>query len=107
MDFAYIWTMKKHILLTLAAVIYAALSQSLCAQPSSRQSWNEGWTFTKDGKTTGLDLPHDWGVEGPFNIEFPGETGKLGWWGKAEYSKTLRVEESGKNYFLDLDGVMQ
>lgn len=107
MDFAYIWTMKKRILLTLAAVISAALSQSLPAQPSSRQSWNEGWTFTKDGKTTVLDLPHDWGVDGPFNIEFPGETGKLGWWGKAEYSKTLRVEESGKNYFLDLDGVMQ
>lgn len=29
-----------------------------------------------------LDLPHDWGVEGPFKQEYPGETGKLAWWGE-------------------------
>src|SRR5262245_36693035 len=28
-----------------------------------------------------LDLPHDWGIEGPFKQEYPGETGKLPWWG--------------------------
>src|SRR5262245_5663413 len=28
-----------------------------------------------------LDLPHDWGIEGPFNQDYPGETGKLPWWG--------------------------
>ena len=42
MDFAYIWTMKKRILLTLAAVISAALSQSLPAQPSSMFTVNKG-----------------------------------------------------------------
>ncbi len=24
-----------------------------------------------------LNLPHDWGIEGPFKQEYPGETGKL------------------------------
>ena len=28
-----------------------------------------------------LNLPHDWGIEGPFKQEYPGETGKLPWWG--------------------------
>ncbi|MBR4756552.1 MAG: DUF4982 domain-containing protein, partial [Bacteroidales bacterium] len=53
---------------------------------------------------------HDWGVEGPFDIGYPGETGKLAWWGKAEYVKTLSVpkpaEGPGKCYFLDIDGAM-
>ena len=28
-----------------------------------------------------LDLPHDWGIEGPFRQELPGSTGKLPWAG--------------------------
>jgi beta-galactosidase len=32
-----------------------------------------------------LSLPHDWGIEGPFKQEYPGETGKLPWWGIGWY----------------------
>ncbi len=55
-----------------------------------------------------LDLPHDWGVEGPFNQEYPGETGKLPWWGIAWYRKhfTLSAEDAGKRIYLDIDGAM-
>ena len=85
-----------------------ALSLPLFAQPSGRQSWNDGWTFTKDGTSRVLDLPHDWGVEGAFRQEFPGETGKLPWWGKAVYAKTLAVtpEELAGNLRLEVDGAM-
>ncbi len=38
-----------------------------------------------------LDLPHDWGVEGPFKQEYPGETGKLPWWGVGWYRKHFSV----------------
>ena len=34
-----------------------------------------------------LELPHDWGIEGEFRQEYPGETGKLKWWGTAWYRK--------------------
>ena len=34
-----------------------------------------------------LNLPHDWGIEGPFQQEYPGETGKLPWWGVGWYRK--------------------
>jgi beta-galactosidase len=55
-----------------------------------------------------LNLPHDWGVEGPFKQEYPGETGKLPWWGVAWYRKhfTLPASDSGKQVFLDIDGAM-
>jgi len=55
-----------------------------------------------------LDLPHDWGIEGPFAQENPGETGKLPWWGVAWYRKSFAVPavDEGKRVFLDVDGAM-
>ena len=55
-----------------------------------------------------LNLPHDWGIEGPFKQEYPGETGKLPWWGVAWYRKhfTVPASDSGKQFYLDVDGAM-
>jgi beta-galactosidase len=55
-----------------------------------------------------LNLPHDWGVEGPFRQEYPGETGKLAWWGVGWYRKRFAVPaaDRGKRLYLDLDGAM-
>ncbi|MBQ8060798.1 MAG: DUF4982 domain-containing protein [Bacteroidales bacterium] len=106
--------MKKSLLTLILCAAAAAVSFISTAQPASRQSFNEGWTFTKDGQSRTVDLPHDWGVEGQFDISFPGETGKLPWFGKAEYRKTFRVDErsfaslrmTGGKLFLDIDGAM-
>ncbi|MBQ6178409.1 MAG: DUF4982 domain-containing protein [Bacteroidales bacterium] len=103
--------MFKRVILLISAALAALLALKVAAQPTSRTSFNEGWTFTKDGKSRAVDLPHDWGVDGPFNIDYPGETGKLEWWGKAEYTKTLVVDQkssasSRMTYFLDIDGAM-
>lgn len=55
-----------------------------------------------------LDLPHDWGIEGPFAQENPGETGKLPWWGVAWYRKRFSspAEDQGRRVYLDVDGAM-
>jgi beta-galactosidase len=55
-----------------------------------------------------LDLPHDWGVEGPFRQEYPGETGKLAWWGVGWYRKHFDVPagDRGRKIYLDVDGAM-
>jgi beta-galactosidase len=55
-----------------------------------------------------LDLPHDWGIEGPFKQEYPGETGKLPWWGVGWYRKhfTVSASEKGRQFYLDIDGAM-
>lgn len=55
-----------------------------------------------------LDLPHDWGIEGPFRQEYPGETGKLPWWGVGWYRKhfTVPTEHSQRRIYLEIDGAM-
>lgn len=61
-----------------------------------------------DGGWRRLNLPHDWGVEGPFDQELPGETGKLPWAGVAWYRKhfTVPAGDSGRQLYLDVDGAM-
>jgi beta-galactosidase len=55
-----------------------------------------------------LTLPHDWGIEGPFNQEYPGETGKLPWFGVGWYRKhfTVGSKEKNKRFYLQVDGAM-
>ncbi|MCH5238783.1 MAG: DUF4982 domain-containing protein [Muribaculaceae bacterium] len=80
------------------------------ANSTGRQNFNKGWTYEKDGNVRVLDLPHDWGVESPFEQIYPGETGKLPWWGKASYSKQFNVTEeemeAATRFLLDIDGAM-
>jgi beta-galactosidase len=93
-----------------------ATGTELCAAPpvASRPEGNpgEGVAYTQPGCDDSgwrkLNLPHDWGIEGPFNQEYPGETGKLPWWGVAWYRKhfTVPASDSGKQFYLDVDGAM-
>jgi len=55
-----------------------------------------------------LNLPHDWGIEGPFKQEGSGDTGKLPWWGVGWYRKHLQIPNSdqGRRVYLDVDGAM-
>lgn len=55
-----------------------------------------------------LNLPHDWGIEGPFDINLKGETGKLPWFGVGWYRRALDIPEAdrGKQIYLDIDGAM-
>ena len=55
-----------------------------------------------------LDLPHDWGIEGPFKQEYPGDTGKLPWWGVGWYRKHFNIpaEDQGQRFVLEVDGAM-
>src|SRR5215510_11089338 len=55
-----------------------------------------------------LDLPHDWGIEGPFKQEYPGETGKLPWWGVGWYRKHFKLapDDAAKRISLEIDGAM-
>lgn len=55
-----------------------------------------------------LNLPHDWGIEGPFKQEYPGNTGKLPWWGVGWYRKHFQIpaSDTGSKIYLDVDGAM-
>lgn len=55
-----------------------------------------------------LNLPHDFGVEAPFDQALDGATGKLPWWGVAWYRKHLDLPaaDMGQKIYLDVDGAM-
>ena len=55
-----------------------------------------------------LNLPHDWGVEGGFDPQLPGATGRLPWAGVGWYRKHFSVpaEDQGREVYLEVDGAM-
>jgi len=55
-----------------------------------------------------LNLPHDWGIEGPFLKSGGGDTGRLPFYGVGWYRKKLWVPaaDADKSVFLDVDGAM-
>lgn len=55
-----------------------------------------------------LDLPHDWGVEGPFRADLEGYTGKLPWRAIGWYRKHFDVSgrDRSARLYLDFDGAM-
>ncbi|MDF7823910.1 glycoside hydrolase family 2 TIM barrel-domain containing protein [Pontiellaceae bacterium B12227] len=93
-------------------------------------NFNEGWSFARFGAMPDgtelaepkglekasvndsgwriLDVPHDWGIEGPFRAELPNRTGKLPWAGIGWYRKTFDApaSDAGKKVFIDFDGAM-
>ncbi len=79
-------------------------------RPEGNPGDNISYTDPKfnDNGWRSLSLPHDWGVEGPFDIKLPGETGKLPWVGAGWYRKhfTVAAADKGKDFFLDVDGAM-
>lgn len=59
-----------------------------------------------------VTLPHDWGIEGPFlagpNAEVGGGMGRLASHGVAWYRRKLDIpaSDTGKSFFLEIDGAM-
>ena len=62
----------------------------------------------KDQTWRQLNLPHDWGIEGPFDQKLAGETGKLPWAGVGWYRKhfSLPAADAGRQIALEMDGAM-
>ena len=95
----------------LCAMISGISAQNSTIQ-SKRQLFDSDWQFTYKGRTTNVDLPHDWDIyEGPDPTT--GATGTGGGWypgGKGEYRKEFRVESlemKDKLVKLHFEGVYQ
>ncbi len=100
--------LKPWLLPTSARLLGAAANRP--ARPSGNPGSDVSYAQPgyDDSKWRRLDLPHDWGIEGPFRQEYPGDTGKLPWWGIAWYRKhfTLPASDSGRRVTLEIDGAM-
>ena len=94
--------MKKFI--SLAFMLWTAMT----AMPQRQTLFDNDWTFTRNGKTINVDLPHDWDIyEGPNSAT--GATGTGGGWfagGKGEYRKTFKTPKADV-VRLHFEGVYQ
>jgi len=86
------------------------LSQSTLVRPAQDAPWAAAQSELKTAAASSrqVNLPHDWGIEGPFNQDYPGETGKLPWWGVRWYLRKLDLstQDQGKRIILEVDGAM-
>ena len=83
-------------------------------------SFNEGWKFHKgeaknaqylsfdDSSWRDQNLPHDWAIEGPFDIQYNARCGGLPFHGEGWYRKSFNVPKNlkGKHVSLHFDGAM-
>ena len=90
------------------ALICAFLLTTGVAAQNHRTLFDDGWTFSQDGKTIQVNLPHDWDIfEGPDSGQ--GATGTGGGWfeaGKGEYRKKF-ITPKGELVKLHFEGVYQ
>ena len=89
-----------------AAPTQKALPEPIKGNPGESVSYVQP-TFN-DGSWRQLNLPHDWGIEGPFEQKYFGGTGKLPYWGIGWYRHhfDLPASDAGKQIFLNIDGAM-
>lgn len=94
--------------ITKLVVLLLALTGTWILSARTIESFNEDWEFAREGTAfTKVSLPHDWAIEGPFDPDGNGNTGKLPWKGAGTYRKVLMLKEKPcGRVFLDFDGVM-
>ena len=88
--------------------LFAFLFSTGLAAQTSQTLFDDGWTFSKDGKTISVNLPHDWDIYTAPNPE-SGATGTGGGWyaaGKGEYRKKFATPK-GEIVNLHFEGVYQ
>lgn len=85
-----------------------------------RDSIDWGWRFIKadgadfaapqydDSGWQRVDLPHDWGIAGPFDPKGDGATARLPYWGVGWYRRhlSLHAAQPGERFYLQIDGAM-
>ncbi|MDO3625064.1 beta-galactosidase GalB [Mucilaginibacter sp. BT774] len=104
-------------------LLFIFFSQKSFGQsPRSKMDFDKGWRFhlgdlkgaektdLNDAAWRGLDLPHDWSIEGKFSKDNPATPeggalpGGIGWYRK---SFTIPASSKDKKVYIDFDGVYQ
>lgn len=91
---------------------FLVISMLLCVSATmlaqTRQLFDNGWKFTREGKTVDVNLPHDWDIYAASDPS-TGTTREGGGWypgGKGEYRKTFKTPDA-EVVKLHFEGVYQ
>lgn len=105
-------------LLLLTAMAWLAPAPARAAESTVL---NDGWRFHPGAAANGVEapgyddaawrevrLPHDWAIEGPFEAQGDGNTGRLPWKGEGWYRRafSLPAGDGDRRIYFDFDGVM-
>jgi beta-galactosidase len=108
-------------LVLLLSIIFSAVVQGgeQIERIRRRENFNAGWRFIKedvknaeafdfdDSNWRGLNLPHDWAIEGPFTKEVSFRAGYLPYPGVGWYRKAFTIPSDTKCVRIEFDGVMR
>jgi len=112
----YIYTMfKKHLLTFILSIVVLLIKAD-----TINMNFNASWLFYKgqavgaektnydDSNWRSLDLPHDWAIEGPFDVKYNARCGGLPFHGTGWYRKHFSMPKSaeGQCITLHFDGAM-
>lgn len=100
------------------AVLLFCFSKPLLAEQQA--SFNDDWKFSKgefegaqspgfdDSAWRSLQLPHDWAIEGPFDVKYNARAGGLPFHGTGWYRKSFvtPVHDVGDRVAIEFDGAM-
>ena len=109
--------MKKLFLSVCIAAIFCCFGTKIQAQDLN---FNESWKFFNaeakgaeqatfdDSKWRNLSLPHDWAIEGPFDIKYNARCGGLPFHGTGWYRKSFKMDKAaqGKVVRIEFEGAM-
>lgn len=98
----------------------AMLTAQVAYQNGEQESFNNGWLFAKgeqegaesagfdDSGWQKLDLPHDWAIEGPFDVKYNARAGGLPFHGTGWYRKHFSIpgEKADNRVRITFDGAM-
>ncbi len=104
----------------LFTILFVLVGLNCLAKGDGKQSFNDGWLFLKGDATEAekpnfddkgwrkLDLPHDWAIEGPFDVKYNARCGGLPVHGTGWYRKhfTMNSTDAGKTINVIFDGAM-
>lgn len=112
--------MKNNYIIFFWLVCFVMTSCNDVVENTDPVSFNKGWRFYKGEANNAeslnfddsfwrlLDLPHDWAIEGPFDIQYNARCGGLPFHGEGWYRKyfTIPKEAKGKHVTIHFDGAM-